>query len=201
MTCVNTSTIPCRKIEIVMTSVIQQWHEEHSRFSRLLDLVDAQLSIFHTGGEPDYDLIYDIVQYMREYADRFHHPREDVAFTRMVDRDTATALPLNRLLQEHRVIAVAGEALLARLDDIAADVVIERTAVEAAAATYLVYYRHHIATEESSVLPAAERLLTDDDWAAVAAAAPAGSDPLFGDNFDARYAKLRELVKAAQQAS
>lgn len=184
-----------------MVNAVKQWHDEHVRFNRLLDLVELQLSLFHAGDEPDYDLVYDIVHYLREYADRFHHPREDAAFARMIKRDPAAKMPLNRLLQEHRVIAVAGDELLARLDDIAADVVIERQALEAALATYLVYYRHHIATEEASALPCAERLLTADDWAAVAAAAPTGSDPLFGDNFDARYRKLRQQVMARNEES
>jgi hemerythrin-like domain-containing protein len=62
--------------------------------------------------------------------------------------------------------------------------------VEAAAATYLLYYRHHIAAEEKDVLPRAAALLTDRDWAAIASAVPARSDPLSGDNVEARYREL-----------
>jgi hypothetical protein len=62
--------------------------------------------------------------------------------------------------------------------------------VEAAAATYLVYYRHHLAAEEQEVIPRAVQLLTRSDWAAVAAV-PAGADPLFGEESEARYRELR----------
>jgi hypothetical protein len=61
-------------------------------------------------------------------------------------------------------------------------------------ATYLVYYRHHLATEERDIMPHAAALLTADDWSAVAAAVPAGRDPLFGDEADARYRELRRLI-------
>jgi len=173
---------------------VAQWHEEHARFGRLLDLLDLQVAALHEGGQPDYEVMRDIVCYLRDFADRIHHPREDAAFARLVERDDGMRLLAGRLLQEHRVIASAGDELLRRLDDIAAGAVIERAAVEAAAATYFVYYRHHLATEEAEILPRAADILTPGDWAAVAAAAPEESDPLFGDNFEARYEELRRLV-------
>jgi hemerythrin-like domain-containing protein len=103
-------------------------------------------------------------------------------------------LPINRLLQEHRVIVAAGEELLMRLNEVDQGSVIARATVEAAAATYLVYYRHHLATEEREILPRAAQLLTQDDWAAVAAAVPAGPDPLFGDDGEAGYQELRKRI-------
>lgn len=183
-------------METHMVDPIRQWHDEHVRFGQLLDLLDRQLTVFHAGGEPDYDLIYDIVHYLRDFGDRFHHPREDVAFARLAERDADMWMLLNRLLQEHRVIAAAGDELLTRLDDIATDVVTERAAVEAAAATYLVYYRHHLATEETQILPRAAQFLSQEDWTAVAAAVPVGHDPLFGNNVEARYEALRRHVIA-----
>ena len=41
-------------------------------------------------------------------------------------------------------------------------------------------------------------LLTPDDWAAVAAA-PAGSDPLFGREFDSRYGEVRRQIELEAQ--
>ena len=52
-----------------------------------------------------------IVAYLRDYSDRFHHPREEVAFARLAKRCPDLELVLSRLSQEHRVIAHAGEAL------------------------------------------------------------------------------------------
>jgi hemerythrin-like domain-containing protein len=99
-----------------------------------------------------------------------------------------------QLLQEHRVIAAAGEELLMRLNKAEEGGVIARATVEAAAATYLVYYRHHLATEEREILPRAAQLLTQDDWAVVAAAVPAAPDPLFGDDGEAGYQELRRQI-------
>jgi hemerythrin-like domain-containing protein len=183
-----------------MTNPVAIWHGEHLRFARLLDFLERQMAAFHAGQHPNYELMRDAVYYLHHFADRFHHPREDVAFSRLVVRDAALKLAINRLLQEHRVISVAGDALLKHLQNILDDAVVERATVESAAATYLVYYRHHLAMEEKHVLPLAEKLLKPDDWAAVAAAVPAGPDPLFGDDIVARYRELRtQILREAEE--
>jgi hemerythrin-like domain-containing protein len=155
-----------------MNDPVAAWHADHMRFARLLDALEAQLAVFHGGGTPDYERMRDIVLWLRHYADGVHHPREDAAFERMVRRDPALALPVNRLLQEHRVISHAGEALLVQLENAANGGFAPRAGLVAAAATFLVYYRNHLHTEETQVLPRAAALLQEDDWAAVAATVP-----------------------------
>ena len=177
-----------------MPNLIAQWHAEHVHFSRLLDLLEAQVAAFHEGERPNFGLMLDIVSYLRDYADKAHHPREDAAFARLLNHEPALRLPLNRLLQEHRVIAVAGEELVEKLDDVIVDAVVLRATIEAAAAQYLAYYRHHLATEEREILPRAARLLTEEDWAHIAAAAPSVPDPLFDDPPSDAYRELRELI-------
>ena len=169
------------------------WHTDHLNFARLLDLVEQQIDAFHEGKLPDYELMRSIVYYLRHYPDCFHHPRENIAFARLVKRDPTLQLTIARRIQEHAVIAAAGEDFLHCLDRMIAGLVTERSVLEAAAATYLVYYRHHMAAEEQEVIPRAVELLTSADWAAVAAI-PVESDPLFGPDFDARYQELRRYV-------
>jgi len=184
-----------------MADSLAVWHAEHVNFARLLDLLEEQVAEFHQGERPDYALMSDILYYMRNFADRVHHPPEDVAYARLAEQDPGVQLLVNRLLQEHRVIATAGEELLNCLKQIAEDVLTPRSHLEAATATYLVYYRHHLATEERDVMPRAAQVLTGEDWAAVAAAVPAGSDPLFGDDMLERFEGLRRQIDRVAQAS
>jgi hemerythrin-like domain-containing protein len=177
-----------------MVEPIAAWHAEHVHFTRLLDLFEKEVGVFHAEEQPNYELMLDIVHYLRYYPDRFHHPREDAAFARLVERDPELELPIARRLQEHRVIAVAGETLLAQLQAVIEEAIVARSALETVAATYLVYYRHHLATEEREVIPRAAELLTPEDWAAVAAAVPAGADPLFGQDSEERYRELRRRI-------
>ena len=173
---------------------IKAWHDEHAYFRRLLALLQQQVDVFHGGERPNYELMLDIVSYLREYSDQVHHPREDVAFARLAHKAPELALPLERLKQEHRVIANAGEALKELLAEILDDAVVARADVEMAAATYLVYYDNHIAKEETDVIARAARTLTTEDWAAVRDAVPAVKDPLFGEAPEERYRKLRRQI-------
>jgi len=177
-----------------MVEALAVWHDEHVNIVRLLDLLETQVTAFHRGEHPDYDLMSDIVFYLRSFSDCVHHRREDVAFARLVERERAMELVIKHLLQEHRVIATAGEELSTRLKEATEDVMAPRAALEAAAATYLVYYRNHLETEERDVLPRAAKLFTPKDWAAVAAAVPAISDPLFGDDVEGRFGELRKQI-------
>ncbi len=194
--CSTETTRPDQSLAAPLT----RWHSDHRNFARLLDLVEQQVDAFHAGNRLDYELMRLIVYYLRHYPDRFHHPREDVAFALLVKHDPRLQLEIARRMQEHVVIAAAGEELLNCLDKILAGVVIERSTLEAAAATYLVYYRHHLASEEQHVIPRAVELLTSADWAAIAAI-PIEPDPLFGIDFDACYRGLRRQIdRMAQEA-
>lgn len=184
-----------------MAATLAVWHAEHVNFACLLDLLEEQVAEFHQGERPDYALMSDILYYMRNFADRVHHPPEDIAYARLAERDPGVQLLVNRLLQEHRVIATAGEELLNCLNEIAGDGLAPRSHLEAATATYLVYYRHHLATEERVVMLRAAQVLTEEDWAAVAAAVPACADPLFGDNMLERFEGLRRRIDRLVQAS
>ena len=184
-----------------MADPIAVWHAEHLRFARLLDFLEQQMTVFHDGKDPDYELMRDVIYYLHHYADRYHHPREDVAFACLAQRDPELRPAINRLLQEHRVMASTGETLLNHLEDILKDTVIERATVEAAAATYLVYYRHHLSVEEREVLPCAARLLRPEDWAIVASAVVSVPDPLFGEDVGERYRELRKRVQASAETT
>ena len=155
---------------------IAAWHEEHVYFGRLLKLLRKELDVFHGGERPNYELMVDVVSYLRDYGDQYHHPREDEAFSRLVRRCPQLELPLARLQQEHRVIAQAGDTLLERVNAVLQGAIVPRAEVEMALATYLVYYGNHIAREEEDVLSRAALELSAQDWEAVKNAAPGGGE-------------------------
>jgi hemerythrin-like domain-containing protein len=177
-----------------MINPIAAWHTEHVYFNQLLKLLHRQVDVFHTGERPNYELMMDIVSYLRDYSDRVHHPREEVAFARLAKQCPDLQLVLARLSQEHRVIAQAGETLLKALQAVLGGAVIPRADVEVAAATYLVYYGNHIAKEEEDVLARAAKELTRDDWEAVRAAVNPMLDPLSGSEPEARFRELRRQI-------
>lgn len=177
-----------------MIDPIVAWHEEHVYFSQLLDLLEREVEAFRDDGVPNYGLMLDIVSYLRDYGDQYHHPREGEAFRRMAPHCPDLELELARLEQEHQVIANAGEELSVHLSAIVSGAIVPRARVEAAAATYLVYYRNHLAREEEEVLTRAAQVLSGADWEAIRDCAPAGLEPQCAPE---HYRELRRRIALA----
>jgi len=177
-----------------MKSQVNVWKREHGNFKRLLEVLEAQISLFHESARPDYDLMLDIIYYLRHYADRFHHPKEDAATGRLVERDPSAHAIVRKLAWEHEIIATSGIKLLEKLDAVLSGALVAREEVEASAATYVAYYRQHMTREEREMFPRAGRKLRKEDWAAVEAAVPGTRDPLFGDDVEERYRRLYQHI-------
>ena len=177
-----------------MTDPVAAWHTEHVYFTRLLRLLRREIDVIHSGGDPGYELMVDILRYLHEYADRVHHPREDVAFARLARHSPDLKATLDRLHQEHRVIETAGAELLARIEAAVGGEVVPREKIEAAAATFLVFYESHLAREENEVLARAGRHLTAADWDAVRASVASLPDPVFGKDPQERFRELRRQI-------
>ena len=180
---------------------ITVWHEEHAYFGRLLNVLQEEVDSLYAGQSPNYELVLDIVSYLRDYTDQVHHPREDEAFKRLAHRSPELRPVIAHLQQEHRVIAKSGDRLREMLEEAAADTVVARAEIEAAAATYIAYYRGHMASEEREILPAAARELTDVDWNAARNAAPSRANPLAGEGAGGRFSKLRRRIASEAGAT
>ena len=177
-----------------MFDPIKAWHEEHMYFKRLLRLLQEEVDVFASGDEPNYQLMHDIISYLRDWGDTYHHPREDEAFKRIARRRSDRQLPIARLVQEHRVVARAGEELEQMLEEVEAGSIIPRAQLEVAAATYLVYFGNHIGKEEEEILPLAAEVLTASDWEAVKAAAPSRNADFIGEPLE-RFRELRHRIE------
>ena len=177
-----------------MRDTLARWHADHVNFSHLLNLLEGQLALFHDGASPDYELMLDIMYYMTHYSDVVHHPREDLVFARVKQKDPSTRASIDALTGQHAHLKQAGEALASDIDDVVNGSVSSRAQVEARARAYTADMRRHMGAEEATVLPAAAKLLTDADWTAVEAAIAHVDDPLFGASAQTRYASLRREI-------
>lgn len=177
-----------------MVSPVTAWHDEHSNFNKLLAVLQTELDVFLRGGQPDFGLMLDIITYLRDFGDGWHHLREDEAFRKLAQYCPDRKLQLARLKQEHTVIAQAGEELRTLLEQAVNGDVTQRSRIEMAAATYLVYYGHHIAVEEEDILPMAAANLTDTDWDEVRKATAPRNEPLFAQEPEDRFRDLHRRI-------
>jgi hemerythrin-like domain-containing protein len=159
-----------------MKNEIAKLRMEHGNFRKLLDLLEAQLYLFHKGEQPDYSLMTDILHYMTHYPDGFHHPTEDVIFSYLLE---------------------SGARLHENLQSVIAGTMMPRKMVEAPGLQYVTYYRTHMDTEESDLFLLAERLLRDDDWKKINDKVLSESDPMFGASIEERYCAVYNHIAQA----
>ena len=177
-----------------MLDGIALWNRDHANFAVLLDLFERQLDLFHEGESPDYDLMSDIMFYMTHYTDLVHHPREDLAFARVREREPVVTAVVDELEAQHVVLKVSGEALIRALDDIVNGSITSRDQLETPGRKYLEAFRGHMAREEEVLLPLVTSLLKQRDWSAIDDEIRHVEDPVFGKNVDERYAALRAQI-------
>jgi hemerythrin-like domain-containing protein len=184
-----------------MSDSIAFWHAEHANFATLLDILEGQLDLFHKGESPDYELMLDIMFYMTHYPDVLHHPKEDLAFARIKEREVDAGPIVDELSEQHARLKETGDALVHALDDIVNGSITSREHVEAPGRAYVADFRGHMQREETAILPLAAKLLRAKDWAMIDTAIRHVDDPLFARNGEERYAALRRQIAREAEAS
>jgi hemerythrin-like domain-containing protein len=177
-----------------MSNTLTRWHAEHENFAQLLDILETQLARFGDGGSPDYELMLDIMYYMTHYPDVLHHPKEDLVFAVIRQRDRSVGTTINRLLEQHASLKVCGEELVRELNGVVDGEIMSRERIETTARAYLDEFRTHMRIEEMEILPLASRLLEPRDWSQIDAAILHFEDPLFGARTEQRYAGLASQI-------
>jgi hemerythrin-like domain-containing protein len=178
-----------------MNDPIARWRQEHLNFARLLDLLERELDRFHAGEAPNYELMLDVMYYMTHVPDLFHHPREDLAFERIRERDGSTGPSIDVVRHQHSGLRRDGDKLAEQLDDIVNGGIRDRESVETAGRMYVAAFRGHMDIEDRTLIPLARRVLDTEDWAHIDAAIADEADPVFGPSVAQRYAALGEQIR------
>ena len=56
-----------------MSDVIAALTCDHANIAKILELLESEILAIEVGKTPDYPLLQDIMCYMNQYPDRFHH--------------------------------------------------------------------------------------------------------------------------------
>lgn len=177
-----------------MTDILRLIQEEHNNLRRLLDVLRRQIEEFRDGKTPDYRLIQSILEYSLEYSDLYHHPKEDLIFARLRERNPDAINAVNDLEEEHRKLASRTRAFAEAINNICDGAELSRDRVRSMAEDYLQASENHMKMEDETIFPIAEKYLTAEDWEAIAAEAADRDDPLFGPQVEALYQALHEEV-------
>ena len=163
-----------------MSKIMRQLRTDHSHVARLLGFMDRQLDLVKAGANADFALMEDAMRYVTGYADKYHHPREDLVFARLRERDKGLGSVLDSLEREHEALARKGAAFLSVLGRVVDGALAERADFEAQGRDYVAFLRAHMQREDTEVFPRADNALADGDWREIDQAMEVQEDPLFG---------------------
>lgn len=178
-------------------NIIRQEHRYISAVIHCLEQVLKDIKASKIDVDPAF--FRAVIEYIRDFPDRFHHPKEnEYLFKAVARRRPDLKSLLDELTEQHR----AGERKIAELWWKAEE--FEKKGATAfddfckSALEYVDFQRAHLLTEEDKIIPAALKSLTDDDWAEIDAAFADNDDPIFGAKPRQHFqALISEIVRRA----
>ncbi|MCF8211637.1 MAG: ATP-binding cassette domain-containing protein [Rhodoferax sp.] len=172
-------------------SIISQDHSNMWRLATTIDHVALEIEQVAPVDMAFFNAVFD---YIEQFVDRFHHPKEDDYLFRLLrQRSSEAAVIIDALQVEHR----DGPANLAALRaTVAAASRGELSGGQLAMELrgYTTVLKNHIRAEEKNILPLARAHLQESDWAEINKAFLDNADPLFGETAKAEYRELYHRV-------
>jgi hemerythrin-like domain-containing protein len=167
------------------TNVTRVMVEEHQLILRMIALVERNTALLEQGRFHDWQFFLDAVDFIRNYADRFHHAKEeDVLFVALVNNGMPEKQsPIEAMHLEHEQGRAHVRALAEAAGRALAGEAGQNDLIAAHAKGYAQLLRGHIDKEDTILYPLAERILPEAvrsgmlaGYAAAAAAAPGLED-------------------------
>ena len=176
------------------TNITQVLVDEHQLILRMIGLLEKNAPETMAGRYLNWQFYLDGIDFIRNYADRFHHAKEeDVLFTALVDNGMPKEnSPVAAMLLEHD----QGRGYVRSMDAAVQEAQAGRTdacrLIAANALAYAALLRDHIDKEDTILYPLAERVIPETMRAAIqegyqAAAAQVADG--FGGHYEAVVAK------------
>lgn len=184
-----------------MPPLIATLRAEHVHLTRISGLMTEQLDAIESGGPVDSHVLYEIMGYMVGWADRHHHPREDLIYGRAAELDEQIADDVDSLQRQHDAMAKNALALQGLIGRWRAGNATGEEVVRAGR-DYIANSNRHMQSEELLVFPRIEAVLTPADWQELELddRLQATGDPVFGPRVDREFRNLaRKLRRGARR--
>ena len=146
------------------TNVTQVMVEEHKLILRMIALVEKNTELLEQGKFRNWQFYLDAVDFIRNYADRFHHAKEeDVLFVELIKNGMPEKQsPIEAMHMEHD----QGRAYVRAMEEAAQKALDGETGQAAIIAEnakgYAELLRGHIEKEDDILYPLAERVLPEE---------------------------------------
>ena len=181
--------------EGIVMNCIALMVEEHRNVKRMLSVIRKYCYRILRGDEVSYDVFFQIIDFVRNYADRHHHGKEEtMLFNRMIEEMGPTAEKLVRLGMnvEHDLGRLYMQELEAAVNRVLKGDGEARLDVIANAMSYANLLHRHIDKEDEVVFKYAERGLSKETLERLDAECELFESESQKEDVQSRYIKLLE---------
>ena len=182
--------------EAKVRPLMETLRSEHRHLGSVMELFKKQLEAIEQGQLVDTHVVYEIMDYMVRWPDRFHHPREDLIYGRVAEIDAGAADNVDTLQREHDAMAKQSRGVLQDIErwregDADGNAVIK------SGRAYIDRLNTHMNNEEKLVFPQIEEVLTAADWLELERddhLLPV-ADPVFGSRVDREFRNMARKLR------
>ena len=172
-------------------TVLTELHQDHVNLNKLLAVLQNKLERLKHGEMPNFILLADAVDYISNYADAYHHPREDEMYAYFSDAgEPELKEAIAQCCEDHRTLKQYSTELLEAVDCILNDAVVPMDQFVAKLEAFLDHQIDHLNLEEGTIFPLLDDMTTDEQWCELEQKLPKMDDPLFGEQQKERYIEL-----------
>jgi len=166
-------------------------YAEHRHMASVMQLFADQLRFIEQGQTADSHVVYEIMDYMVTWPDCYHHPREDLIYSRVAEVDARARSEVEALQRDHDQTASQGRKVLREIERWR-DGEVSGNSVCSLGRAYIEHVYQHMNAEEQVVFPRIESVLTSNDWRELAEDdhLHAVADPVFGPQVQRDFRNL-----------
>ena len=177
-----------------MSMVLEQLYRDHRNMRELLAVVEVEIGDRPEGRPLDLELLRDVMDYMLNYPDLVHHPKEDLIYRRILARDPLARDEIGDLVADHAALAANARGIADALRFIGQDGELSRDWFEKLVRNYIDALHKHMEHEEQGVFSLALRKLDDADWLGIDIAAGDPENLSLARNSEERYLALHDRI-------
>lgn len=175
-----------------MSALLNHLHQDHQHIRVLLTILKNKLVTLDIGAKPNFSLLGEVVDYLQDYGDQYHHVIEDQIYQCLFRNHPESKLLVDDQYQQHKALRELTGTLRQSIDSVMVDEPLPLEQFSLLLRRFVDKQADHLECEERKMFPLIEQQLTASDWRELEETLPARVDPLFGESLDRRYAQLYE---------
>lgn len=162
--------------------------------ARILKLISSEIDALVAEEPRDLEVLDDAMRYMINYADKMHHPKEDIIFRRLQEVAPETTELVEQIFNEHQDITDRGSAFHELVQAVEYGDFVLRKEIVARGKEYVQTLFSHMRREEEELLRTAQKLVQSREHLDLGVEPSELDDPLFGEEVQKEYQSLYEHI-------